>query len=128
MIKYIQEQIKIDLKGIQYITKESSSSRKISVQDNYQPIIHKNEVELEITRSVSVDLQKSYEIEIKAAVTYFAKDDEDLTKVFTNEFIHEHINELVSVVMTYISALITQITGSFNGFPVVTPAVIVEAK
>ncbi len=124
MQNLIKDNISATLKNIQYISVNPSKNKKIDFSDEIK-ITEKNEnlVKFDIVRNLSVDLDIAYNLEIVVSLTLFAKDNVDLSKSFTDEFIEKNKDEIAGNVMNFISALISQITGSFNGFPIVTPPI-----
>lgn len=121
MRELIQENIGLSLKSIDYKITSSSEKKKIDSYDEMKLLsISNDSAELEITRYVKTDLQNSYYLKVIAGVMLFAKPGVDLTKTLTIKKLEENKEQLMGVPMSYVSSLISQITGSFGGYPVVT--------
>lgn len=121
MRNLIQENIGLILKSIDYKATTSSEQKKIDSNDEIKLLaITSDSAELEITRYVNADLQNSYRLKVVAGVTLYAKPGVDLSKLLTVEKLEENKEQLTGVPMGYVSSLISQITGSFGGYPVVT--------
>ena len=109
------------LKSIVYENVLVSDNKKIDCNDKIEKVAITSDVaEFEITREVCVDLQNAYNLKIIVRVQLYAKENVDLKKKLTDAFIEQNKDNISGTVMTYMSALITQITASFNGYPIIT--------
>lgn len=127
MEKILKENIEVSLTGIEYKTIEPTGKKVIEASDTFSILnVSRNTALISIERKLVADIVKPFELTVKVQVGFDALEVVDLTKHFTTKYLQEHVNELCGVPMSFISALITQITGSFGGFPLITPAIIVQ--
>lgn len=121
MQNLIKENLGILLKSIVYENVLVSDNKKIDCNDKIEKVAITSDIaEFEIARNVSVDLQNAYNLKIIVRVQLYAKENVDLKKKLTDAFIEQNKDNISGTVMTYMSALITQITASFNGYPIIT--------
>ena len=122
MQNLIKNGLAILLKNINFENVATTETKKINYVDQFKTVfIEPDFAEFEITRLVSVDIRHAYNLKVVAGVQVFAKDGIDLTKSLNEKVIEENRNTISSTVMNFISALVTQITGSFNEIPIITP-------
>lgn len=127
MEKIFKENIEVSLAGIEYKTIEPTGKKVIEASDTFSIVnVTRNTALISIERKLVADVIKPFELIVKAQVGFEALDGVDIINHFTKKYLREHVNELCGVPMSFISALITQITGSFGGFPLITPAIIVQ--
>lgn len=121
MQNLIKDNIGILLKSINFENTDLKNTNKIDFEDEFSLVALQQDIaEFQITRSLVVDVQVSYTLKIVSGVQIYAKDGVDLTKQLTEDIIEKNKDEISSTVMVFISSLISQITGSFNGVPVIT--------
>lgn len=125
MRNLIKDNIGILLKSINFENILATENNTMDYADEFKVAAIQSDVaEFHITRKLVVDLQIAYNLQIIAGVQIYAQDGVDLTKELTDEVIEKHKDEISKTIMSFTSALITQITGSFNGFPVITTPVL----
>lgn len=127
MEKIIKDNIGVSLTEIQYKIIESTSKKIIEAKDAVSIVeVKEDTAKIIIERKIIADVRKPFELSVKTEVEFSALEGIDLTKHFTSEYLNGHINELSGIPMSLISALVTQITGSFGGFPIITPAIFIK--
>lgn len=121
MQSLIKQEIGLLLKSISYEGSLAGDEKKIDYTDEFEIIERTSDmVEFEISRNVTAALEVAYDLKVVVRLQVFALEGKDLVKEFTDSFIDDHKKELAGTAMNYISALITQITGSFNSVPIIT--------
>lgn len=129
MDRFIKDNIGVSLAGIQYKKVAPTGKNNIEAEDTFSILeVKEDTAKILIERKMIADVRNPFELSVKTEVEFRALEGVDLTKHFTSEYIKEHINELSGVPMSLISALVTQITGSFGGFPIITPAIFIQNK
>ena len=129
MDKIIKDNIGVSLAGIQYEKIDSTGKNIIEAEDKFSILeVKEDSAKILIERKMVADVRNPFELSVKTEVEFRALEGVDLTKHFTLDYIKDHINELSGIPMSLISALVTQITGSFGGFPIITPAIFIQKK
>lgn len=125
----IQDSIGIILKKINFDNVDPEKESKIDFTDSFIIVSkQKDVVEFEISRTVIANLQTSFNLNVSAGLQVYAKEGVDLTTQLTDALISENIKDISKTVMSFLSSLISQITGSFNGIPIVTPPILQDNK
>ncbi len=120
MEKLILGGIEMRLVGISYKVGKSSSS-DVTVEDNYVlEKIEKDSVHLIFERDVTMNFERKERLKIKVKVVRFAEENVDLTQEISDDYIKENINKLLGPALSFMSALVAQITGSFGELPFIT--------
>ncbi len=120
MEKLILGGIEMRLVGISYKVGKSSSS-DVTVEDNYVlEKIEKDSVHLIFERDVTMNFERKERLKIKVKVVRFAEENVDLMQEISDDYIKENINKLLGPALSFMSALVAQITGSFGELPFIT--------
>ncbi len=121
MQNLIKDNIGVLLKSVNFESADLKNTNKVDFEDEFSVFgINSDIAEFQITRKLVVDVQVAYTLSVVSRVQVYAKDGVDLTKQLTDEIIEKNKDEISRTVMVFTSSLITQITGAFNGVPVIT--------
>ena len=121
MNNIICDSVGILLKSVNYEYDIAKKHNKVEFEDEFKIVkVQQDLAEFQISRKLVVDLQVAYTLNIVAGLQVYAQEGIDLTKHINDEFIEKNKDDLSKSVIVFISSLITQITGSFNGIPVIT--------
>lgn len=127
MESIVKKGVGIKLINIEYKEMESSDRGEITAADRFTIVkVEKETAELLVERKIKATGRPAFILTVKAKVSYVAEEGIDLTEKFDKDYLKKHVNELTGLAMSYISALITQITGSFGNYPLITPVVIMD--
>lgn len=125
MQNIIKDNIGVLLKSINYESVALKNSNKVDFEDEFKVVEVKTDIaEFQISRQLIVDVQVAYTLNVVAMIQVYAKENVDLKKQLTDEIIEKNKDDLSRTVMIFVSSLISQITGSFNGVPVITAPVL----
>lgn len=117
----IQDSVGLVLKSINYESFDPKQESKITYTDSFTMVSkNKDIVEFEVSRKIIGNLQVGFSLNVSAGVQIYAKKGVDLNTQLTDEIIQENIIAITKTVMSFVSSLITQITGSFGNIPIVT--------
>lgn len=121
MRELIKESIGIYLKSITYDGSIGKEEKKIDTTEELKLVsVEEDMAELEIIRCVYADIQNSYKLKVVAVIQLFAKEGINLKEQLLVEKLEKEKVQITGIAAGFLSALITQITGSFGGFPVIT--------
>ena len=67
-----------------------------------------------------MNFERKERLKIKVKVVRFAEENVDLTQEISDDYIKENINKLLGPALSFMSALVAQITGSFGELPFIT--------
>ena len=127
MESIVNKRVRIKLTNIEYKEMESSDRGEITAADRFTIVkVEKETAELLVERKIESTEKPAFNLTVAAKVFYTAAEGIDLTEKFNKEYLKKHVNELTGLAMSYISALITQITGSFGNYPLITPVIIMN--
>lgn len=121
MQSLIKNGVAIILKSINFEDVNPSETKKIDFIDEFKIVsIESDLAEFSITRTIAVDLQYAYNLKVVAGIQVFAKEGINLKDNLTKKMVEENKNNISSMAMSFMSSLVAQITGSFNGIPIIT--------
>ena len=121
MQNLIQDNIGVLLKSVNFESTKLKNTNKVDFEDEFSVVgINSDIAEFQIIRKLVADVQVAFTLNVVSRVQVYAKEGVDLKKQLTDEVIEKNKDEISRTVMVFTSSLIAQITGAFNGVPVIT--------